>query len=313
MIGREAAIEFAINNYPYAVERLVEQYEITVRDTHSRLADGWCLQHDGRAIIRLNQRLKGRGRRFTLAHELAHLILGIPVTHGETFQEMIQSDSEEERRVNALAAELLMPLPELRRAFPNPPVVAGALKRFAKASNVSELSAAIRVCNAVDELGLNNASVVSFRDDELAWQWSQTLRMSEETAHELLCRATESAPKAFRAEHEDDQLIVASVLRNPYFESSTLFVQLLPREVGEALSPAEKQREFEDKFLNIDPKFRASVQGVFGAFKPRCEGLSLDEAVALFWERNERRFENTAICTAEGRLYVRLRIEQFVA
>jgi len=48
-------------------------------------------------------------QRFTLVHELGHLLLGVPSVIGESFADVLRSDDEEERRVNDIAAELLVP------------------------------------------------------------------------------------------------------------------------------------------------------------------------------------------------------------
>lgn len=312
MIGKDEAVEFATQNFPNAPEKFVEHFGISVKDSRASGSDGWCLQLHGHAIIRVSSCLSNNAKRFTLAHEIAHLILGIPATFGETFEEMIASDKYEERLVNDLAAELLMPLREAKRDFNEPPIVAAALRRFAKRAGVSELSAAIRVCNLVEELGLTNASVVSFSGDDVRWQWSKTLRMTTETAVDLLVEARESSPHAYRADYGGDQTIVASVLDNPHFGSATLFVQLLPKHLGEVLSFDERRRQFEDEHVNPIPKFRAKVQGIFGAFKPKCQGMTIDQAEELFWEQNQERLGETPIGTAEGRAYVRLRLEQFL-
>ena len=93
------------------------------------------------------------------------------------------SDAEDEKQVNELASELLMPTSEVRKLIPNLPVFSQALKRLAQKSKVSVLSAAIRVCNLTEELGLENAAVANFTaDDTLTWQWSTTLKMSAKTA-----------------------------------------------------------------------------------------------------------------------------------
>ena len=311
MLGKDAALAFAAEHFPNAPEKLVEQFGIEVRDSDAEGCDGWCLQFGGRTIIRINRRLSKSQRRFTLAHELGHLILGIPTTFGESFEDMLASDLAEERAVNEVASALLMPLAEVQRDAGTLPVVAAALKRLAKRANVSELSAAVRVCNVVEELGLNNASVVAFRNGQLQWQWSQTLRMDNDTAIALLRHAQECDPNAFRADYQSDKTIVASVLLNPYFGSSTLFVQLLPREHGQTLSVDEKRKQFEERHLNSDIAFRNRLSGILGAFKPKCADLSLSEAVALFWENNEERLASSCINSMEGREYIALRIGQW--
>ncbi len=231
---------------------------------------------------------------------------------GESFEDMLSSDSDEERRVNEVASCLLMPLTEVRKDAGRLPVVAAALKRLAKRAKVSELAAAVRVCNLTEQLGLLNASVVAFSGDEIRWQWSRTLRMSEQTAFDLRQEAQAISPDAFRADHNESQTVVASVLENPFFGTSTLFVQLLPSEQGNQLSIEERRAAFERMQLRDDDAFRNQLSGILGAFKAKCVGLSHDEAVRLFWEKNEARLQSTCINTDEGRDYIKIRIGQLL-
>ncbi|TWU33449.1 hypothetical protein Q31b_57660 [Novipirellula aureliae] len=312
MISLDEVESYAAEHFPAAPEKLVNDFGIEVRTSDTPGCDGWCLHYDDRTIIRLNGELTKAQRRFTLAHELGHLILGIPSMFGESFEDMLSSDSDEERRVNDVASCLLLPLAEVRKDAGQLPVVAGALKRLAKRARVSELAAAVRVCNLTEELGLLNASVVAFSGADIRWQWSRTLRMSEETAFELRQEAQNVSPNAFRADHNENQTVVASVLENPFFGSSTLFVQLLPKEHGNQLSVNELRAAFEREYLSSDDAFRNRLSGIIGAFKSKCVGLSQEEAVELFWEKNEARLRSTCINTDEGRDYIEIRIGQLL-
>jgi hypothetical protein len=49
-------------------------------------------------------------------------------------------------------------------------VVAGDLQKLAKRANVSDLAAAIRVCNLAPDIGLMSASVVLLEGDDVEWQ-----------------------------------------------------------------------------------------------------------------------------------------------
>ena len=106
-------------------------------------------------------------------------------------------------------------------------------------ANVSELAAAIRVCNLASEIGLLNASVVLFDADQVRWQWSETLTMRNDTAVKLLAESRKAAPNAFRHQRAQGDVIAASAIENPYFGSATLFVQLLPAKIGMNLSHHE--------------------------------------------------------------------------
>jgi len=113
-------------------------------------------------------------------------------------------------------------------------------------ANVSELAAAIRVCNLAEEIGLLNASVVLFDGDSVKWQWSRKLRMPEDTAQQLLKATRSVSPEAFRHQREAGDVIVASIIDNPFFGSATLFVQLLPGDLGMQASYHETRKHLED-------------------------------------------------------------------
>lgn len=312
MISVDEAAELARQYFPDAPERIAEELGVVVRESPMDGCDGWCLTAHDRSIIRINSRLYQSSRRFTLAHELGHLILGIPTVVGESYQDMLGSDSAEERRVNDLAAVLLLPKDVVTVSLPDPPIVAAALKSLAKKAKVSELAAAVRVCNLAEEIGLVNASVVLFDDGNVRWQWSQTLRMTNDTAVDLLTEARKVSPNAFRYQRDDGNVIVASTIENPFFGSATLFVQLLPEAMGMNLSHHELRKQLEQALFAGSPNLQPKVSGLLGAHKGRVDGLSLNEAVALFWERNSAKLAGTSLDSEEGREYVRLRIGEWV-
>lgn len=76
------ALLFAEENFPNAPERLVNYLEIEVKYS-SLNCDGWCLQFDDRAVIRINSEMPDVRKRFTLAHEIGHLIYGVTTVVGE--------------------------------------------------------------------------------------------------------------------------------------------------------------------------------------------------------------------------------------
>ncbi len=312
MISVEQVTEFGTKHFPRAPEKLAEHLGVSIRESPMDGCDGWCLTRGELAIIRINSNLASSRKRFTLAHELGHLILGVPTMVGESYEDMLASDSAEERRVNGLASALLIPTEVVKAYLPRPPVVAGALKRLARKANVSELAAAIRVCNLASEIGLVNASVVLFDGDQMRWQWSRTLTLPNETAAYLLTEARRVAPNAFRYQRSQGDVIVASTIENPYFGSATLFVQLLPSEVGMNLSHDERRKQLEKILFANDVKLQQTVSGLMGAHKPRVANMTIDEAEALFWERNRAKLKNTTLDCETGREYVRLRITEWL-
>lgn len=316
MMDVEAAKTFAEEHFPEGPEKLAEKLGITVRDSPLTGCDGWVLVHGKRIVIRINSESSATRRRFTLAHELGHLLLGVPTVVGETVFDSLRSDSVEERRVNTLAGELLLPESVVRRACPAVPVVATQFKKLAKRANISELAVAIRVVNLAASIGLQNASVAFFKNGEVEWQWSNTLmRMPTELAISLLEAAQNSGTNTVRIEHKTTRdVIVASQIANPAFNSATLFVQLLPLEVGNRLSSVERRKELETFLFEGDPAFGPVVQGCMSQMKRRCTNLALDAATADFDDRYREKWtpsQAKKLKSPKGREYVRLRLQEW--
>ncbi len=311
MISPEEACKFAEQHFPNAAEELAAYLNVSVRESELSGCDGWCITLGDHSIIRVNSLQSENRKRFTLAHELGHLILGIPGVIGESFEDKVSSDSVEERRVNELASQILMPSSVVKGTLPDLPVVALGLRRLAKKAKVSELAAAIRVCNLANELGIQKASVVLFDGNHVRWQWSKTLRLPEQSALQLLTATREEAPNAFKFERDQGDVIVASTIENPHFGTATLFVQLLPREAGLNVSHYERRKQLELALFQGDDILRNRVSGLLGAHKIRINDLSLEEAVALFWKQNLEKLQDTKINSDVGRGYVRLRISEW--
>lgn len=314
MITPEEARKFALIHFPHAPEKLVEHLGVKLHESEMSGCDGWCLSRGEEAIIRINSSLGIGRKRFTLAHELGHLILGIPGVVGESYEEMLSSDVAEERQVNQLASELLMPLEIVKRVLPDLPVVCDGLRRLAKKSRVSEVAAAIRVCNLAKEIGLNNALIVLFDDDDsVRWQWSQTLTMPESTACKLFRLARKASPDVFRVERDTGEVIVASIIQNHYFGSATMFVQLLPNDIGHKVSHHERRKQLERNLFEGEVKLQQRMSGFFGALKERInkKDMSRSQAIVDFWQRYEETLSGTSIDSDEGRAYVDLRISEW--
>jgi transcriptional regulator with XRE-family HTH domain len=76
---------------------------------------GMCVHGDEIAIILANTHLTAGHLRFTLAHELAHHVLGDP--REIVIESRLSGETTVERRANAFAAHLLMPVEEVQRVI----------------------------------------------------------------------------------------------------------------------------------------------------------------------------------------------------
>ena len=311
MISPDEAICIARDAFPLGPERLVEILKPTVQRRLLGGCDGFCISKGDRAVIFLNEVHQPRRQRFTLAHELSHLILGVPSIAGETLSDMLGSDTEDEKRVNALAAELLLPREIVESTVTEVPVVADVLKRLANKAEVSTVTAALRVANLATDLGLKNASVVHFDGSGVKWQWSSTISMPDSTARDLLRAARKSAPNAFRGDLGDGTFAVASTIENNFFDTATLFVQVLPEEIANNVTSDERRKELEAILFVDNKKLFRSMTGYIGALKNRINGKTQIEVEFDFWERYTDKLSSTTMDSAEGREYVALRIGQW--
>lgn len=312
MMTEADARSFAESAFPDAPEQLAKRLGVEIRISALGGCDGWCLIYGQKAIVRLNRNSSKVRRRFTLAHELGHLILGVPTLVGETYEDMLRSNSEDERRVNDLASALLIPAKVAKEFLSELPVITASLKKLAKKADVSDLATAIRVCNLAREIGLLNASVVLFDGDSVRWQWSKTISMSDQTAVRLLSEARKASPMPYREDFPDSgDIVVASMIENPSFGTATLFVQILPAKEGLRISRDERRCILESELFHDDPKLRERVSGLIGAHKKRTSNVSLDESVSDFWNRNHERLKSTSLNSEKGQEYIKLRISEW--
>jgi len=318
MLSRKTALVIARREFPNGPESLARRLRANVQIRPLGGCDGFCVVRGDRAAIFLNEAPKqppGKftsRQRFTLAHELGHVILGVPSVFGETLGEMLSSDDEDEKRVNALAAEILLPQEVVESYVTELPVVAAILKRLAKKARVSEVAAALRVANLATELNLENASVVQFAGSKIKWQWSRTLSLRNTEARELLRDARDAPHGVFRSDQGDGTTVVASTIENDHFDSATLFVQILPALVGNSVTREERRKALEAVLLPNDAKTRGRISGLIGTYRQRTHKFSsVDEAERDFWKRNQAKLKGTKLNSDEGREYVRLRLEQW--
>ena len=282
MISREDAVALAESNFPKGPEALAAKLNVVVEVSALSGCDGWCVRLGTAAIIRINSTASISRQRFTLAHELAHLILG---TKPDVASNPFQSDSREEREADALSAEFLIPAVKAREFVVNKlPVDARTLRRLAKAANVSPIMAACRIVNMADILGLMNAAVVFFdKSGEYQWRYSNGLRFSDAEAEALLKQTVATAPELVRAPNSDGNTVVASAIRADRY--TAVFLQLLPTDVASRPTNEERTRELREQVFENDYSFQQSVAACVGIIRRQTKVDSLDRAIALFYER----------------------------
>lgn len=277
MISRAAAIRICTQHFPAGPEQLAAHLKVAVAKSPLQGVEGWCVRGKN-TVIRVNASSSQFRQRFTLAHELAHLVLG---TEPDIATEPFRSNSQEERDADQLASEFLIPDGELHRYLRGElPVDAKTLERLAKASNVSPVVAACRVVSVTEELGLQNSAVVFFINGTERWRFSQGLRFDEQEAENLLGQALANKPNLVREQNHDGNVVVGSLIDAQTYQ--VLLLQLLPQETATQETREERLRDLAARVFAGDYSFRQSVAGSLSTIKQKCRGQSLDEAVQFF-------------------------------
>jgi hypothetical protein len=146
-----------------SLEKVAEKLRVRKITVEPMGTDGGVYEDASGLQIKLNSSSPLRRRRFTLAHELGHLILA---SRGPRGARRSHTSTELERACDAVGAELLMPLDEVRVAVPREASTDGLLA-VADRFEASLHAAAVRI----SQLGIWTESVG-------LWKW-------DGSAHEL--------------------------------------------------------------------------------------------------------------------------------
>lgn len=162
--AHELLVDHGIVNPPVDVERLAVSAGAVVRDRRFKgdpSLSGVLIREDGRAVIGVNSMHAPTRRRFTIAHELGHLVMhpGRPLIIDSSVRvnrrDRISSTATdlEEIEANQFAAALLMPasmvIEELERVVEHTPALrpADLAERLADIFDVSQQAMGFRLVN----------------------------------------------------------------------------------------------------------------------------------------------------------------------
>ncbi len=97
---------------PVSVEAYVNQVGAVLRYEKDLSQDepGWSFEHGGKRFICVNANDRAERQRFTICHELAHIVLGLPSWHKALAWWSYAKRPPEEIWCDVFAAELLLPI-----------------------------------------------------------------------------------------------------------------------------------------------------------------------------------------------------------
>lgn len=147
------ALQLAAEAYPQGPEAIAVRLGAEVR--YEPLSkDGWCLRGPAKIVIKLNSNAPATHQRFTLAHEVAHLIFGTKTDIADRGFEGYDSKSPAERQADALASQLLLPVGHVQPHITTPVVDPTMIRKIGKQATVSEQVVALRLARLAGELGI---------------------------------------------------------------------------------------------------------------------------------------------------------------
>lgn len=311
MIPVEDALRIAEVGFPKGPEALVAALGVIVEEAPLVGAEGWCMSLPGRALITINSSATEQRRRFTLAHELAHLLLGIPSVFGERASYIAASDNAEEQRVNALASQMLLPERHVVGLVGEIPISSTAILRLAKRANVSITVAALRIEALAVKMGMRGAAVIQYQSGVLQWQYSSTMSLVRRSLEGLPERCRRALPDLYRSKDEGGNVGVAALVENPKFETEMVLYQTVAADIGARLSRDEQVRHLGRKLFDGLPGFESSLNGCLGHFKNHIGEMPLDEAHEAFFKKYSERWGGEArrrFLGPIGRQFVRLKL-----
>jgi hypothetical protein len=134
---------------PVEVFEIASRIGATTVDEESLAEDGRVEDGHRTTLILLRTATKGERRRFTLAHELGHLVFADPEVLNLARETLGVERFDVERMCNYFAAELLMPRRWLREQFEDRPERLTVLEELAQRAEVSVSAAANRLRSAL--------------------------------------------------------------------------------------------------------------------------------------------------------------------
>jgi Zn-dependent peptidase ImmA (M78 family) len=164
----ELLVQHRVKSPPVSVEAIVRAHEgVSVRYSDLKDISGLVVRKDGNALIGVNRTHSVVRRRFTLAHEFAHVLLheGAELRFDKQFRANLRSDLSstgtdiEEIEANFFAASLLMPrrfLDDDERTFTIEIEDAMAVRELAKTYAVSVQAMSWRLSNLYGRRAMRN-------------------------------------------------------------------------------------------------------------------------------------------------------------
>ena len=263
-LGLGDARKLAEEYFPHGADEIAKRLGAKLHYSSLPTCHGWCVRGPKNAVIRINSDDSPARQAFTLAHELAHLLLGTNPDVLTSRTEPFSSNAHDEKAANQLASEMLLPESRIRPLVPEGPIDFGVVIRIAKAAGESNLATACRLASLAQNLGLISAGVAKFEGNRVQWMWAPGIRVSDDSElARLRDKALLSSTRFVRSVQDDGKTVTAFLLR----DDDELFFQLLPTAIAGAKTPGEWLGPTREYLFQGDHKLEASLAGSLGVYK----------------------------------------------
>ena len=159
--ARDLLRKYAPEGPPYDPYLVAQGMRVDVQDTEIAGIEGFIETRDGRYVASISTGAQETRRRFTLAHELCHVLLMRTAEDGKPVNLIrfrangklpgLHQDPVEESLCNYFAGELLMPSDEIRKRLLGRKVVPAIILDFAQEYDVSQQAAAIQIVRVLKD------------------------------------------------------------------------------------------------------------------------------------------------------------------
>ena len=314
-VSVEAALEFAESHFPNGPEKLAELLEVEVRRSAIK-GDGYCIPGGQRPIIRLNNSVSPRRQRFTLAHELGHIVLDIASVAGQEISELASNISEEEKQVNSFAGQILLPRSIAQSAVQRLPLSRKAIEKLAENANISRVFLVRRLTDLATDIGLAGAATFYYESQIYKWCHPPDAKTLIRKTDALLRQCYKQESQSWRIVRKE-KAFQSHLFLNPGFDSQTIWMQIM--RAGEAPDQTweETLTRLETALFLNRQHLKQSFAGCMGSMKLKVGHLTTAEAVKFFNARYlhpERKWDaefRALLLSHDGQEYLAMRLEEW--
>jgi Zn-dependent peptidase ImmA (M78 family) len=227
---------YAPTGPPYDPKLIAEKLGVAVQETQLSGLEGYLDTSEGRYIAVISSAANERRRRFTLAHELCHVLLMQRAEDGKPLRLVrfrsngslpgLHHDPVEESLCDYFASELLMPSDEISKRLAGREIVPTTIYKFAEHYQVSIQAAAIQIVRSLSEhlLACSFWNLESLWPIPVWWTGYRTRHTRELRQLEILAEQRANRVELWGTYGGKYQLVKVSVMPTPKMRFAMILI-----------------------------------------------------------------------------------------